>query len=403
MQDPAAPPQSNQPTHLTQPSAEVHRIDGALRLLVWGVLIYTGITQLSANGTISVREYFIPFTVYAALMAGYVLLSITSVAQALRMYAHEQPVLLALLPLLLVVPYALYARQQPDFDPATLLASGMLLFLPVSCAMLNTRRFKRSDLVIGLVTVALPLVGPLLRNEAIERTDLFLRLGAFALPVLLLLLTNTQQKQRLNFLFICAVLSLWFSVEFAAFPDYVLPNATDLHYFSLAVLPVFLLVLALSGRFTPLGLSFKPSARGVGIVLLHLVVLALILVPLGLVTGFLHFELSVPQPLAAISKAFAIYVFIALPEELLFRGALLTYLRETLAWPDWGVIGLSSLIFGLSHLNNPPENGSNIWWYVLLATIAGIAYARTFLLSKNVAASAALHTAVDWLWGVAFK
>ena len=409
MQDPAPTPQPaqlNQPIQPLQPAPEVHRIDGVVRLLVWGVLIYTGITQLSANGTISVREYFIPFTVYAVLMAGYVLLSIQSVAQALRAYADEQPVLVALLPLLLVVPYALYARQQPDFDPATLLASGMLLFLPIACAMLNTPQFKRSDLVVGLVTVALPLVGPLLRNEAIERSDIFLRLGALALPVLLLLLTNARQKQRLNFLFICAVLSLWFSVEFVAFPDYVLPNAPDLHYFSLAVLPVFLLVLALSGRFTPLGLSFKPSVRGTGIVLLHLAVLALILVPLGLVTGFLHFDasaLNATQPLAALSKAFAIYVFIALPEELLFRGALLTYLKETLAWPDWGVIGLSSLIFGLSHLNNTPENGANVWLYVLLATIAGLAYARTFLLSKNVAAAAALHTAVDWLWGIAFN
>jgi membrane protease YdiL (CAAX protease family) len=383
------------------------------RMVMWGLLIFTGVNQLSGNGTVSVREYFIPFTLFALLMAGYVLVSVQSVAQAIREYADQQPVLLALLPLLLVAPYAVYAREQPEFDPATLLASGMLLFLPVACALLNTAQLKRGDVMIGLVTVALPLAGPLLRNEALERDDTLLRLGALALPVSLLLLTNREQKQRLNFLFICAVLSLWFSTEFAAFPEYFLPNTDDLNYFGLAVLPVFLYVLALSGRFGQLGLSFKPSAQGAGIVLLHLVALGVMLVPIGLASGLLNFSWGTPasdalasdapQPLPALSKAFTIFLFIALPEELLFRGALLTYLKDMLSWPDWSVVGLSSLIFGLSHLNNPPENGASVWWYVLLATLAGIAYARTFLLSKNVAAPAALHALVDWVWDTAFK
>ncbi|NJM40474.1 MAG: CPBP family intramembrane metalloprotease [Anaerolineae bacterium] len=388
------------------PSTEVHRIDGMARMVMWGLLIFTGVNQLSLNGTVSVREYFIPFTLFALLMAGYVLVSVQSVADAIRQYADQQPVVLALMPLLLVAPYAVYARELPEFDPATLLASGMLLFLPVACALLNTPKLKHSDVMIGLVTVALPLAGPLLRNEALERGDLFLRLGALALPLLLLLLTNREQKQRLNFLFICAVLSLWFSVEFAAFPEYILPNTQDLNYFGLAVLPVFLYVLALSGRFGQLGLSFKPSTQGAGIVLLHLVALGVMLVPMGLASGFLNFDSSAwsaPQPLPALSKAFTIYLFIALPEELLFRGALLTYLKEMLAWPDWSVVGLSALIFGLSHLNNPPETGVSVGWYVLLATLAGIAYARTFLLSKNVAAPAALHAVVDWVWDAVFR
>ena len=397
MQDPNAP---------SQPNTEVHRLDGIIRMMMWGLLIFTGVNQLSANGTVSVREYFIPFTIFALLMAGYVLVSVQSVAHSIRGYAEQQPVLLTLLPLLLVVPYAVYAREQPEFDPATLLASGMLLFLPISCALLNTPQLKSGDVMIGLVTVALPLVGPLLRNEAMQRSEILLRLGAFALPLLLLLLTRREQKARLNFLFICAVLSLWFSIEFAAFPEYILPNTADLNYFSLAVLPVFLYVLALSGRFEKLGLSFKPSLRGAGIVLLHLLGLALILVPIGLTSGFLKFNWSAPQPLPALSKAFAIYLFVALPEELLFRGTLLTYLKDALDWPDWGVVAVSSLIFGLSHLNtvnNAPDGEASVWWLVLLATLAGVAYARAFLLSKNVATSAALHTAVDWLWNLAFR
>jgi membrane protease YdiL (CAAX protease family) len=403
MQDPTPAANTPAPQPNAEISHEVHRTDGMVRMVLWGLLIFNGVNQLSGYGTVSVREYFVPFTVFSLLMAGYVLVSVQSVAQAVREFADKQPVLLGLLPVLLVVPYALYARDLPDFDPATLLASAMMLFLPASCAMLNTPQLKGGDVAIGLITVALPLVGPLLRNEALERSDALLRLCALALPVLLLLLTNRDQKQRLNFLFICAVLSLWFSIEFSAFPEYILPNSEDLNYFSLAVLPAFLYVLALSGRFGQLGLSFKPSARGLGLVLLHFLGLGVIMVSIGLTSGLLSFNWSAPEPLPALSKAFTLYLFISLPEELLFRGALLTNLKETLAWPDWSVVGLSSLIFGLSHLNNPPENGATVWWVVLLATISGVAYARVFLLSKNVAAPAALHAAVNWVWDVAFR
>jgi membrane protease YdiL (CAAX protease family) len=40
--------------------------------------------------------------------------------------------------------------------------------------------------------------------------------------------------------------------------------------------------------------------------------------------------------------------------------------------------------------------------YFVLATIAGVFYARAYLATRNVGASAALHTAVNLLWKLFF-
>ena len=96
---------------------------------------------------------------------------------------------------------------------------------------------------------------------------------------------------------------------------------------------------------------------------------------------------------------YGLYLFIALPEEILFRGTLLRYLGDTYRWSEPVIIVVSALIFGASHLNNPP----NVGWYFVLATVAGVFYARTYLMTKNVGASATLHTAVNWLWLMIFR
>jgi membrane protease YdiL (CAAX protease family) len=130
-----------------------------------------------------------------------------------------------------------------------------------------------------------------------------------------------------------------------------------------------------------------------------MVVLALIVVPLGLVTQFITPGAPTFDLLDWLSTAVTIFLFVALPEEILFRGALLSHLQDTYRWSDPVTIGVSALIFGASHLNNPP----NVGWYFVLATVAGVFYARTYLMTKNVAASAVLHTIVNWLWATIFR
>jgi membrane protease YdiL (CAAX protease family) len=315
---------------------------------------------------------------------------------------------MALAPLVLLLPVMVYARSVEDFDLTELLFSGVLLLLPTACAILNTAALRRSDISLGLITVALPLLLPFARETAsdgviqllsLTTMDVLMRVGAMLLPVALLLLTTREQKQRLHFLFACAVLSLWYSVEFSAFPNVEIDPAIETPYFSFALVPLFLYVLAVAGRFDRLGLSFQPSPRGLSVASSNLAVFAVIAIPLGLVTGFLTPAFAGPTPFEAVARALMIFLLVALPEEILFRGSILTYLEEALKLHPNVLIAITALIFGAAHLNNPPNAG----WYFVMATLAGVFYARTFLMTRNVAAAAAVHATVNWVWWLLFN
>ena len=101
---------------------------------------------------------------------------------------------------------------------------------------------------------------------------------------------------------------------------------------------------------------------------------ALIAIPLGLAIGFIAFEPRNSGALSAIGAFLAIFMFIALPEEFLFRGLIQNFFEQR-----WGknaaTLGAAALIFGASHLNN---GGFPNVKYFILATIAGVVYGRAF-------------------------
>ncbi len=122
--------------------------------------------------------------------------------------------------------------------------------------------------------------------------------------------------------------------------------------------------------------------------------LALILIPAGLVTGFLRFH-----PDFSVSRTIsfpAIFFAVGYPEELLFRVFLFKTLRSYLKNP--AILIVSSVIFGLAHLNGP--NGGIL--YFAFATIAGFGYGYVYLRTRRVASAAYLHTLVDYTWVLLF-
>ncbi len=378
------------------PLPAFHWLDGAVRLALWALSVVLFSTRI--DGPL-VGESMLALVLFAIIMAGFLLASLPVVARSIRRLAEVEPVSMALVPLAALIPYILISRFYGDVEATQLLTAAILLFLPVAIALINTPRLKRSDVSLGLITAAAPLVLPLTRGESIDAAQVALRLGAFALPVLLLAVTSREQKQRLNFLFVCAVLSLWYSLEFGAFPELsLLPGGDNLGYFHLVALPLFLFILAASDRFDGLGLSFKPSARGLSIVASNLILLAAVVVPIGLVTGFLIPGFSAPTPIEAGASFLAGYLFVALPEEILFRGTIFNYLDDTLRLPQASAVLVSAVVFGSAHLNNPPHVG----WYFVLATVAGVFYARTYIMTRNVASSGVVHAAVNWLWSLVF-
>ncbi|MFK7827752.1 MAG: lysostaphin resistance A-like protein [Oligoflexales bacterium] len=119
----------------------------------------------------------------------------------------------------------------------------------------------------------------------------------------------------------------------------------------------------------------------------------LIGVPLGFLTAFLAWN---PQTNLGswFSQPLGIFFFIAVPEELLFRGIFLSFLEDKIKAKHVPLI-LSSVLFGLSHLNNPPLWD---WRYLIMSSLAGVVYGLAFMRSRNLLAPIIIHTIVDYVW-----
>jgi membrane protease YdiL (CAAX protease family) len=98
-------------------------------------------------------------------------------------------------------------------------------------------------------------------------------------------------------------------------------------------------------------------------------------------------------------SAAGIFVFIAMPEELLFRGIIQNFLQKSWLKPLPALI-VTSVIFGVAHLNNGPRPD---WRYFLLATIAGLFYGNAYTRTRALLAPAIVHTLVDTVWRSFFR
>jgi hypothetical protein len=139
--------------------------------------------------------------------------------------------------------------------------------------------------------------------------------------------------------------------------------------------------------------------------LLNFLAFALLAIPLGIGLNFIHphstASLSNIRGLGPVATFFlvfvGIYLTVAIPEELLFRGFLQNLLVRTIRKGPRGVYGLliASVVFGASHLHHPPVPN---WRYAILATLAGIFYGNVYRTRQRLCASALTHALVDTIW-----
>ena len=193
------------------------------------------------------------------------------------------------------------------------------------------------------------------------------------------------------------ILVLWLPLEFAAGANLVPRHAQGfLHSVAYGIAILLALILFVAFRSLP-GLKYNlpRHARDYWLPLAAFAILAPILAVAGIALGF------IPPPHPAtqsagrmLSTAAIIFVGTALPEEILFRSLIQNLLTLRFGTNNRSLLA-ASLIFGCAHLNNGPQPLPN-WRYMILATIAGIAYGAVFRKASTVLSSAALHTAVDW-------
>ena len=185
---------------------------------------------------------------------------------------------------------------------------------------------------------------------------------------------------------LAAAALLWLPIEFRLLPPLRVPapGGADVVRFLGLLDALWLFLVARpfrgAGLAPPRGSDLAPAIGA-------FVAFALVAVPVGLATGFIawHPRLALP---GAVGTPLLIYAAIALPEEFLFRGLIQNALERLLS-PRLA-LGVASVVFGLAHLPDPR--------YVLLATIAGVAYGWVYRRTGRVTAAAITHALVDAAW-----
>ncbi len=161
-----------------------------------------------------------------------------------------------------------------------------------------------------------------------------------------------------------------------------------------AGLYAYLVVRGLDG----VGYDFRPRLRDVLVGLREWAFYAPLAVIIGFALGFIKFHAFIPMfgPVAA--GWLITFFFVALPEELFFRGLLMNLLERRIG--GRAALVVSAVIFGLSHFNKPlPFN----WRYVLMATMAGVFYGRAWRDRGRLLASGITHAWIDVVWSVWFR
>jgi membrane protease YdiL (CAAX protease family) len=234
------------------------------------------------------------------------------------------------------------------------------------------------------------------------------RLDALSLPLVLLIVAYTlvptvcffvqgADAGAATWLDLAVILMLWLPVELNLGARWIPRHAQGLLHtvaYGTALTLALLLFLGFRGM---KGMKYNLPTRLMDFVdpLIAYLAGAPVLIALGLALRFLPW-FHVPGNLSAlgVARTFGlIFAATALPEEILFRSLIQNWLMQKFG-STTGVLIAASVIFGCAHLNNGPQPLPN-WRYMILATIAGLAYGKVFQRASSAVASMTLHALVD--------
>lgn len=312
-------------------------------------------------------------------------------------------------------------ESQPSIGQTVIITIGAFLFLsliffllvPTINADFVQRLKTQPRLVTILVTMVLlfPLLNWIYSIELVDAIFSYLIWYLFptALMVIPLVITHPKIK-RLDFVFhITAVLV--FAVGFDTRYTYATVSGFDgmrYQFNALWVSTLILFILALqldefAGKF-----NWNITWRKLAITFAGLSLILCILIPPGLMTGFLSWNPVVESPEVILVSFIGIWLTIALPEELIARGVIQHQMTERVFSKEskfrkywkWIVLFVVSILFGASHYNNTSEEFA--WVYIILASIAGIIYGICWWFGGLFPAML-LHTLVDWIWAIFLK
>ena len=126
---------------------------------------------------------------------------------------------------------------------------------------------------------------------------------------------------------------------------------------------------------------------GMGLALGSLLFLATV----GVLVASGDYQLSGTGDWTVLVKSFTEMVFVALMEEILFRGVLLRIPERALG--SWAALGLSSLIFALAHL---PNDGVSLL-AIANTAVAGLMFGAAYLATRRLWLAIGAHFAWNFV------
>jgi hypothetical protein len=248
---------------------------------------------------------------------------------------------------LLWIPYLLYTFGADDFSWTSFLRVAALALIPPLLYLLlpprDVARFSGSDFLVSLLLIYVVL-GGLLR-------------GIWTIPV------NLDFMGRLLLIAVCSI--MWTSVR----------PVPALNYRSEITLKVL------------------------NAAVLNFLYFAVIAIPASLLIGFTAWHPRWHGFGAFCLDYLEIFLFIALLEEMFFRGFLQSLLTASFGSRVSAQLAVS-ILFGLFHILHAPFPN---WRYVALATLAGWFYGEAYTLGGTLFASALTHAMVDTVWRTWFS
>ncbi|MCU1262532.1 MAG: Abortive infection protein [Bryobacterales bacterium] len=245
------------------------------------------------------------------------------------------------------------------------ISAPLLLLLPYIVFTVPRGQF-RWDLLLGLAVV---LTGVSLLLERAPSQP-----GAWQDWAVLLILALAVETHVFN----------------AAFPVPGLSGLAKLIFVDLALYG-YLVIRPIGG----IGFDFFPRAADFTVGLREFLYFTPIAILLGFALRFLHLHRTPGNPAWFAAGWLFTLFFIAIPEELFFRGLLLNMLERRIGVR--AALWSTSLVFGLAHFN---KRAVFNWRYVILAAIAGLFYGRAWLARRRVLTSGITHATVDTVWSI---
>ncbi len=222
--------------------------------------------------------------------------------------------------------------------------------------------------------------------------------AAILFAVFGLMKKTKNENQEWNWTDLVIWIILWIPFDLRWYMD-ILPAVDSVSYTWWAIVISVIAIIAWKGyKGFDIGYNLTPKIKDFTVTISALVGILIVVVPLGILTGFLTFNTPESYDIPKLSIHFiGLFLTVALPEELFFRGIMLRILEKRFS-KKWIPVVISSLAFGLMHWNNVSDLSTQIT-YVSLASIAGLGYAYAYRKSgNNLFAAILTHTLVDWIW-----